>query len=233
VSAQDAWSWEVEAGGNVFFGEVKQTTFTAGAAVEKADSAYELSASLRFDYGETVDPETGASVVSRRSWLVAGSLDWTPMARWSPFLFGTGERSFEKRIDVRYDVGIGLKHTISSDGTDRIDLSAATLAEQTFPEDSGESGPSSDLLARLSFRFRLRQTLGDDRLRFDTRNYYSPEIGNGSNYTFRSLNSLDYRLTSIVSVGVNFDYDYDSLAQQRGARSNDSGKLYLSLSATF
>ncbi|NIP33548.1 MAG: hypothetical protein GWO27_01450, partial [Thermoplasmata archaeon] len=60
--AQDLWQWDIEAGGSVFFGEVDQTAFTAGASVEKADSAFELSASLRFDYGETKDQETGASV---------------------------------------------------------------------------------------------------------------------------------------------------------------------------
>ena len=67
----------------------------------------------------------------------------------------------------------------------------------------------------------------------DTRTFYSPELGQASNFTFRSLNSLDYRLTSVISVGFNFDYDYESLAVDRGARSNDTGKVYFSLKATF
>ncbi len=234
LAAQDAWEWDIEAGGSVFFGEVDQTAFTAGAAVEKTDSAYELSAALRFDYGETKDAETGASVVSRRSWLGSASLDWAPQARWSPFMFATGEQSFEKRIDFRYNGGIGLKHTFIDAGATRIDLSGAVLGEQTFPHEQTSSSPSSDLLARASFRLRLRHAFGEgERLSFDTRTFYSPELGQASNFTFRSLNSVDYRLTSVISVGVNFDYDYESLALERGARSNDTGKAYLSLKATF
>jgi hypothetical protein len=234
VAAQDTWEWDIEAGGSVFFGEVDQTAFTTGVAVEKADSAYELSAGLRFDYGETKDRETGASVVSRRSWLGSASLDWSPQSSWSPFLFGTGEQSFEKRIDFRYNGGIGLKHTFVDVGATRIDLSAAVLGEQTFPDAQTESSPSSDPLARASFRLRLRHAFGEgERLIFDTRTFYSPELGQASNLTFRSLNSLDYRLTSVISIGVNFDYDYESLAVDRGARSNDTGKAYLNLKATF
>lgn len=231
---EDPWKWDIEAGGSLFFGEVDQTAFTAGASVEKADSAYELSASLRFDYGETKDQETGASVVSRRSWLGGLSVDWAPERRWSPFLFATGEQSFEKRIDFRYNGGIGLKHTFIDVDAARIDLSAAVLGEQTFPQEQTPSSPSSDLLARASFRLRLRHAFGQgEKLLFDTRTFYSPELGQASNFTFRSLNSLDYRLTSVISVGVNFDYDYESLAVDRGARSNDTGKVYLSLKATF
>ena len=111
---------------------------------------------------------------------------------------------------------------------------AAVLGEQTFPDDQTESSPSSDLLARASFRLRFRHAFGDnERFVFDTRTFYGPEIGQASNYTFRSLNSLDYRLTSVISVGFNFDYDYESLALDRGARSNDTGKAYLNLKATF
>jgi len=233
LSAQDPWQWDIEAGGSLFFGEVDQTTLTAGAAVEKADSAYELSARIGFDYGETRDAQSGSAVVSRRSWLAGVSFDWAPEGRWSEFLFGTGERSFEKRIDFRYNGGIGLKHTFVSDERSRIDLSGAVLAEQTFPQNRTESSPTSDLLARLSVRLRFRHTFGDDRLSFDTRNLYGPKLGDASNYTVRSVNSLDYSLTSVVAVGVNLDYDYDSLSIDRGARSNRTGKVYLTLKATF
>jgi hypothetical protein len=233
LSAQDPWEWDIEAGGNLFFGEVEQTTVTAGATVEKADSAFELSAGVRFDYGETHDVESGAAVVSRRSWLAATSFDWVPQGKWSEFLFGTGERSFEKRIDFRYNGGIGLKHTFVRADRSRIDLSGALLAEQTFPQGRTEDSPSSDVLARLSVRFRLRHTFGDERLSFDTRNTYGPKLGEASNYTVRSVNSLDYHITSVIAVGVNLDYDYDSLSIERGARSNSTGKVYLALKATF
>lgn len=236
VQAQSPWSWDIQLGGSAFFGEVEQTALTSSVAVERADQALELSSLLGFDYGETRDAETDRSVVSRRSWRAVFAADVKPESTWSVFGFGTGERSFEKRIDFRYNVGGGTKYTLVSNDTSRVDLSGALLAEQTFPRGDAAS-PSSDLLARLSFRFRVRHVFGsgdpDQDLRFDTSNSYAPRVSDFGNYTFLSRTSLDYPLTGVFSIGASVLYDFDSLGTERGAVSNHMGKIFLNFGAEF
>lgn len=237
LQAQDRWDWRFTLGGSSFFGDVDQTAFTTSGAVSRADSAWEASANMKFDYGETGDPSTGESVVSRRSWAGSFAVDRNPMDRWSPFVFGSGERSFEKRIDFRYNAGLGLKYTFESNDTTRIDVSAAGLAEQTFPRGDEATAPSSDVLPRLSVRLRLRHTFGsgdpNEDLRFDTRAFYAPRLNDFGNYTITSRTSLDYPLTGALAIGVSLQYDFDSLSRDRGARSNHTGVLFVNLGVEF
>ncbi len=237
AAAQDRWQWDIELGGSTFFGDVDQTAFSTSAGVSRTDSLMELSGLLAFDYGETTDRETDQSVVSRRSWLGAFGLDWRPLNTWSPFVFGTGEQSFQKRIDFRYNAGLGVKYTLESNDTTRIDLSGAGLAEQTFPTGDETSATSSDAIMRLSVRLRLRHTFGsgdsDEDLTFNTSNFYAPRLTDFGNYTITSRTNLDYPLTGALAIGLLFQYDYDSLSEARGATSNHTGKLFVNFGVEF
>ena len=132
LPAQDVgWSIENAISGSLFFGNTRQTLITTRSSVGHADSAFELKGSVRFTYGESSNEDDDA-FVSKRSWIGSLNYDHRPFARYSTFLISTVETSLEKRIDFRYDFGVGEKLTFVRTETTRADVSLALLGERTL-----------------------------------------------------------------------------------------------------
>ncbi len=231
ASAQEEspWSLEGELGGSIFFGNTDQTTITTRAATSRADSTLEFGAEASFIYGEATGDD-GNAFVAKRSWNVSSSLDYRPYGRLSPFVFGTGQSSFERRIDLRYNVGGGAKWTFLRSERDRLDLSLAALAEQTFVRDD-DGGPETK--ARWSARLRARRVLSDGRLTLQTTNFYRPVIDEFGNFVFESESSLAFNVNSAVTLKVSFLDTYDSEAEARGAETNNDGQILFSVLSSF
>jgi hypothetical protein len=223
------WSFEGELGASVFFGNTDQTTVSSRAATTRADSTYEFESDASFIYSEATG-ETGNAFVAKRSWDVQTGLDYHPYARVSPFVFGTGESSFERRIAFRYQAGAGAKLTMIRNERSRVDLSGAVLAEQTWVRD-GPGDP--DGLARLSTRLRGRRAFSDGRPTLQTVNFYRPALDDFGNFVFESESSLGYDLTSVVTLKVSFKDTYDSEAVERGADTNNDGQILFSVLRSF
>ncbi|MEX2526290.1 MAG: DUF481 domain-containing protein [Gemmatimonadota bacterium] len=223
------WELESELGATLSFGNTRQSDLLARSAFERADSTYEFAVNGRFIYGEAAD-EGGDSFVNKRGWLVASNLDYRPFSLVSPFVFGSVESSFQRRIQSRASGGIGGKLTFNRDDGNRFDLSLALLAERTTPRDDVME---SETLARWSGRVRYRRALGDDRLTFDSQTGITPAFENISDFTLTSTNSLTYELTQVVRLRVSFLDNYDSRAKERGARTNNDGQLIFSVVSSF
>lgn len=230
--AQAEWGVEGELGASLFFGNTSQTTLNTRLATERADSSYELSAIASFNYGEA-ENDVGEEFVVKRSWEVEGSFDWRPYGRWSPFLFGQGQSSLERRIDFRYNAGGGAKYTFTRDEEDRLDLSLALLAEQTFARDEAGVDADESVLARWSARLRYRQSISDGDVTFSTQNFYRPVFGDYGDYVVESRSSFSYALSEIVTLRLSFLDTYDSRAEDRGAETNNDGQLLFSVLASF
>lgn len=233
VTAQDVdWDVEAEAGASIFFGNTSQTTINTRLSTSRADSTYDLSTQSSFAYGEA-ENEAGEAFVVKRAWDLEVSLDWHPFARLSPFVFGQGESSFERRIDFRYNAGGGGKYTFIRTEESRLDLSLALLAEQTFVSDDLPSATDVDesVLARWSLRFRGDRELSDGRVVLSTENFYRPVFGEYDDYVLESRSSVSYALSEIISLKVSFLDTYDSRAVDRGADTNNDGQVLLSLLA--
>lgn len=234
LGAQEEAEWEVEAeaGASVFFGNTSQTTINTRLSTSRADSTYDFSTQTTFAYGEAED-DTGEAFVVKRAWNVEASLDWHPYARLSPFVFGQGESSFERRIDLRYNIGGGGKYTFVRTEQSRLDLSLALLAEQTFAAEGLPPGADVDesVLARWSLRFRGDRELSEGRVVLSTENFYRPVFGEYDNYVLESRSSISYALSEIISTKLSFLDTYDSRAVDRGAETNNDGQILLSLLA--
>ena len=92
------WALETELGASVFFGASEQTAALFRTKYSRSSDGFELSTSGSFDYGEA-QVEGGPAVVNKRSWTGGLELDYQ-FGKWSPFIFGTGEGSFERQIDL-------------------------------------------------------------------------------------------------------------------------------------
>jgi hypothetical protein len=230
LGAQEiGWSIENELSGSLFFGNTRQTLFTTRSSVARADSAYQLGGTVRFTYGESSD-EDDDTFVSKRSWVGSLNYDHRPFARYSTFLFSTVETSLEKRIDFRYDLGIGEKLTFVRTGTTTADISVALLGERTYlpsvlPDDT-------ETLLRWSGRARYQRQV-NDRVRISHVTFYQPAVNEFSRFTLRSTTSIAVQLASFANLNVSFLDNYDSEARDRGARSNNDGQLVLGLLTSF
>ncbi len=222
-----AWSAKASLNGAFFFGNTRQTTVATEAGVAHADSTLELKAGGRFVYGETNTEDQGTTV-TKRSWMTTLSADYHPLSTVSPFVLATAESSFEKRIDLRVNAGVGAKYTFLREDGNKLDVSLAVLGERTtFPDSSEES-----TLARWSTRFRASHKL-NDRVSVSHETFYRPELDDVEHFTLTSTTSITYQLVSALHLDLQFVDNYDSDAVARGARTNNDGQLVAGVLATF
>lgn len=233
VRAQEDGPWTVsgELGASLFFGNTNQATLTSRLSGELADSARELSTDAGFTYGEATD-EDGDDFVIKRSWEVGLTYDHHPLQRWSPFVLGKLESSFEKRIEQRYNLGGGAKFTFDRTPARRLDLSVALLAERTNPSDELATA-EVETLARWSTRLRARRSWMDDRLKVTHETFYRPELTTPADFTLTTTSSASFQLNDVVALKVTFVDNYDTEATTRGARTNNDGQLFFSVLSSF
>lgn len=229
---EDRWTVSGELGASLFFGNTEQATLTSRVSAELADSVRELSADARFAYGEATGADEEPFVI-KRSWQVGLSYDHHPFESWSPFVTGTLESSFEKRIEQRYNLGAGGKYTLDRTPSRRVDLSVALLAERTNPSDNMAGPADTELLARWSARLRARRSLAEDRLTLSHETFYGPEFSHFSDFTLTTTTSAAYQLNQVVALKLTFVDNYDSEAVGRGARTNNDGQLFFSVLSSF
>jgi hypothetical protein len=224
-SPERPWRAELELGGAAFFGNTSQITLTARSSAALADSVRELSLDGSVTYGEATDP-AGDSFVNKRSWSLGLTYDRYPEERWSPFVLGRLESSFEQRIEVRANVGAGAKYTIASGEGRALDVSWALLGERSDPLGAAVA---SETLLRWSGRLRGRKSLAGERVTLQSETFWKPALDRMGDFTFTSANSIAFVLTDRVSLKASFFDRYDSGAEGRGARSNNDGQVVLTV----
>lgn len=228
----DHWKVEGEVGASVFFGSTSQTAVNTRLGLGTQDQPQEFQLDAAFIYGEVSTPE-GLRRVHKRSWKVGSSLDALPDARFSPFIFGQAEGSWEKRIDLRYNLGAGGKLGLVTRQQGRLDLSISVLAERTLPSERAPETVDDQLDARWSTRLRGRRSLSEGRITLQTETHYQPRFNRADDFTFTSTSSLGFRLNDVVSLKLTFIDNYDSGAVERGARTNNDGQLFFSVLSAF
>jgi hypothetical protein len=228
----DHWKVEGEIGASVFFGSTSQTVFNTRLATATRNLPQEFSADAAFTYGEASTPE-GEQRVNKRSWRLGTSLDALPDARFSPFIFGRAEGSWEKRIDLRYNLGAGGKLSLVTSQQGRLDLSVSMLAERTLPSARAPATIDDQLEARWSTRLRGRRSLSEGRVTLQTETHYQPRFNRVDDFTLTSTSSFGFRLNEVVSLKLTFVDNYDSGAVERGAHTNNDGQLFFSVLSAF
>ncbi|MCK5649780.1 MAG: cytochrome c oxidase assembly protein, partial [Gemmatimonadetes bacterium] len=117
------WAIETEVGANVFFGATHQTTVATELGMSRKSQLFELQNALSFLYGEATDDE-GESFVNKRSWRLAGNLDYRGFSWLNPYVLGSALSSLEKKIHRRYKGGGGAKLTAVDTEVSRLEFAA-------------------------------------------------------------------------------------------------------------
>ena len=225
------WLLDGQVGGSLFFGASDQSAVLIKTGMECACERVVFGAEVGFEYGEAQVLE-GEPYVNKRSWSSAISLDYTPDGRVNPFVSMTAEGGLERQIDLRVSGGVGARYRIVRADDRRVDMSLAALLERTDPRAEGDDEGEVETLARWSARFRARRALRDGGVVFDLVGFYRPTVTEPTrDYTVEVNSSLTFALTQQVGLKLSLADTYDSLAEDRGARDNNDGRLFFSLSA--
>lgn len=235
-SPSTIWERSLELSGNYLYGNTDQAILSARTGVVRNDSSVALRLDTRFLIGVT-DRQGQGRVMDRRSWVVAGSVDFKQYSPQSQFVFGSFERSHELRIDRRMSGGIGQKVTIAVDSTTKFDLSLGILGEQSLLPQATSAGESplpslSTSLVRLSGRLRYRKSL-TARVGVDHTTWYRPEVAAFNHYLASSVSALSYSVSKRSHLQLSLQNDFDSLARSRGSRSNQNGQILVGASTKF
>ena len=224
------WSFESEIGASVFFGASDQTTVATTVGVDRKGPSFEWESDLSYLYGEATD-ETGNTFVNKRFWTVASNLDYLGFTRINPYLFGGALSSLEKAIAIRYKGGVGAKLTVLESDVSHLDFALAVLAERTV-EDSPDNG-DSEVLARWTGGFNFRRSFSEGRTVFEAKADYDPVFDEFDNFTVTAESSIAFRLTRVISLKLSVVDNYDSEAEDRGARDNNDGRVLFSVLSSF
>ncbi|MDT8341210.1 MAG: DUF481 domain-containing protein [Longimicrobiales bacterium] len=224
------WSLEGEVGASVFFGAASQTAILFRSAYTRKTDQLELGLTGGFDYGQSEDDD-GNTFVNKRDWTLGGELDHQA-GRWSPFLFVTGEGSLKRQVDLRLSGGGGTRYFLVRNDRTRFDVSVALLAEFTDPRVPEGEPDESNTLARWSNRARFSHTFIEGRAEYSLVTFYQPAFQDvGGDYTVDVETALTFALNGSISFKVSLIDKYDSLAKDRGATSNNDGRLFFSILA--
>lgn len=224
------WGFESEVGASVFFGASSQTTVVTKIGLERKGNRFELENGLSFLYGEVTD-EGGNTFVNKRSWSVGSNLDYRGFSRLNPYIFGSVLSSLEKAIEIRYEGGAGAKFTALDSEATRLDFAVAILGERTV-ERSPDNG-DSEILARWTGELSLRRSFSEGRMVFQAKTDFKPVFNEFDNYTVKAETSIAFKLSEIISLKLSVVDNYDSRAEDRGARDNNDGRLLLSVLSSF
>lgn len=229
--AQDDRDWTIggELGASVFFGASRQTAIIFRSAYEHTADRWDFAAQGSFNYGEA-ETQEGSTRVNKRAWSSEMSLDYET-GSFAPFVFGSGEGSLERQIDLRLAGGAGSRYNFVRDDRTRMDLSVAILAEYTNPRGVPGEMSESEILARWSNRVRASRKFMDDRAEFGLVAFYKPAFRDTDDYTVEAESNLSFALNSSLTLKVSLVDKYDNLATGRGAAANNDGRMYFSLLA--
>jgi hypothetical protein len=229
-TAPRRWTGTAQANASVFFGNSEQRVLGGHAGVSRADSALEVSVDIQSLYGDA-SIEDGPRTVTKRLLLATASVDLRPFARLSPFVFGSAESNFEKRIASRYSVGAGAKRTFARTDRTEASVSLALMDEHTVPR-VGVAGLRNQRLTRWSWRGRVRHAF-DERLRLSHVTFWRPSLRTAARYVVLSTTELEYNLTRILAFTLSFIDNYDSEAVRRGARTYNDGQALLGVMGSW
>lgn len=227
------WSGEVDLGSSLYWGSRSQTIVQTGGSVGRRDDLFRLEADASFVYGESTDRD-GVSSVSKRSWEFDVSADYDPDRPLRLYMSGGLASNYQKRYDLRWDVGLGGRFSFSQDRSRMVELSVALEIERTFPsERARRRDGDEDLTGRWSTKLDVRRTIVEDRVHFQSQSNYRPEYDRADTFTASSKNTLSFSVTDATAFKITLVESYDSESVERGADTNSDGRMIFSVSTRF
>lgn len=140
--------------------------------------------------------------------------DFAPHARWSPFVYASGEHDRLRELALRVQGGAGAKYTLWRATDGEAALSVAGLYDR-----EAILGGELNQTARWSWRVKVERKLATAiRLRHVT--YYQPVWGQPGDYLLSTVTSMDSPVMPHVALAMSYDFERDATPPD-GVRRDD------------
>lgn len=193
----------VASDGTAQFGNVQRILLRNSFASSLRNDWYEAELQAVYVYGEQ------AKLVTENDLLCNINTGIDIYENASILLFGTYESSRLRRIQHRYQIGIGPKYIIFNTESSHWTSSAVCLIDRTIFESKEELSSN-----RLSLRIKGRQTIIEKKLIFSTEMYYQPSLSDFTNdFRWRSNTRLEMPVSSAIAITCSFAYSYESITR--------------------
>jgi len=231
VDPISTWGAKGELGASAFFGNTSQFAVTTALSGEADTGLLDLNGRAAFAYGESGNKQ-GEAIMNKRAWELTTDVNFEAGQAFKGFLLGKIESAYEKKIDLRYNMGAGGKYERAFQGMET-EWSFALLAEKTIPLEEALFLIERKMVGKWSAGFAFTKVLRDGRMTIESDISVEPELKNFSSLTLSSRQSVSLQLSQSIAIQFSFVDSYDSEAQARGARSNNDGQIFFSLVSTF
>lgn len=193
------WSGKITAGGMLLTGNVNRALATLRSDQSLASQLFELDAMQTYTYGEQ------DLIKKENDGLATLNVVLYPENVLQGLVFGTGEFSFSRRIDQRWQIGAGGK-TVLMNGPDNVlKFSAVALYDYTRYTDATRSS------LRFSARLKGRHELAPGRLRFLHETYFQPAFADLKDLRWRTYLSLEAPVFTHLSMGLGFRFWHETI----------------------
>lgn len=211
------WQSTIAAEAIVQSGNVNTQIAVVRGDVSTVDSTFEVGFHGEFSYGEQDE------IKNQQTLLGTLSFDLWPDDVLSPFVLGTAEYNFQRQVDLRWQVGGGVKWLFWNDTTNEASFSSAVLFDATM------YGPAAGLddirTGRASFRLKGRHILLNTYLIFTHLTFLQPSLSSIKDYRWNTLLTLDVPLSSLVALRTSFNNTFESIVAD-DRKKNDSKFLF-------
>jgi ABC-type maltose transport system permease subunit len=213
-------SLRLTADGTFQSGNVERILLRSGASTVLTSNIFEIEASALYAYGEQNKQSAENDV------LANGSVSVPVHNALSALFFGTSEISRLRRIDFRYQAGIGGKYVFFHSAKNSLKSSVVALFDET---DFANSTPIAS--TRISLRIKGRHQLIESYLFFSHETFYQPSINFPQrDFRWRTSATIEVPISKTFSLTSTFVNSYESIVSP--GRLNNDATLTVGISST-
>lgn len=212
-------SLRLSADGTFQSGNVERILLRSGVSTVLTSNVLEIDASALYAYGEQNKQSAENDV------LANGSVSVPVYDGLSALFFGTSEISRLRRIDFRYQAGIGGKYVFFNSANNTLKTSLVTLFDAT---DFANSNPITS--TRLSLRIKGRHQLIESYLFLLHETFYQPSVNSPQrDFRWRTSVTLEAPISKTFSLTTTFVNSYESIVSP--GRLNNDATLTIGISS--
>ncbi len=180
------------------------------------DSLLDFEIKPRFSYGEVTQKQNDKiikGVVQEREQILDLHFGLFSQKKFYGFSFGTLERSNLRKINFRWQTGIGAGWHIfrTQNNNQRLNLTAALLREET---DFINPKQADYIIFRASLRLKGRHVFFNKLLIINHITTYMPSLAFNNNKRLTSNVSVEVPISKRVQLRSSFDYTYEGIVPQ-------------------
>ena len=204
--APDRWGFELNVALTSTSGNDQISVLVTDAKISHLQTeALKLDWAGRIRYGRSAGEEVAQNMQTSMT------VELRPKARWSPFVFGQGEKDPFKRLDLRTSSGAGVRYRVARGDGGELTVSGAALHSYENLEVPATDEVSQEFTHNARWRWigEGRYELGE-LVDASHRTYYEPVWDRGRDYLMEVQNTVRFKVNTHLTFRVAHVFQRDS-----------------------